>query len=107
MCPGISFDETCMSCNDKAWLSLDKKDCDELLVDMDENDFLYLETSSISSNIDTDFIEEEEATADVTLVHFVQQHTVNSRVDSSKHFFAGRIVQPWNSLPAKNEHFKS
>ena len=30
-----------------------------------------------------------------------------SRVDSRKHFFAERIVQPWNSLPAKNEHFKS
>ena len=30
-----------------------------------------------------------------------------SRVDSRKHFFDERIVQPWNSLPAKNQHFKS
>ena len=30
-----------------------------------------------------------------------------SRVDSRKHFFAERIIHPWNSQPAKNEHFKS
>jgi len=29
-----------------------------------------------------------------------------SRVDSRKHFvFAEQIIQPWNSLQAKNEHF--
>ena len=30
-----------------------------------------------------------------------------SRVDSRKRFFAERIIQPWNSLPAKKEHLKS
>jgi len=30
-----------------------------------------------------------------------------SRVDSRKHFFAERIIHPWNSLPAKNEDFNS
>ena len=30
-----------------------------------------------------------------------------SRVDSREHVFAERVVQPWNSLPAKNEHLKA
>ena len=29
------------------------------------------------------------------------------RVDSRKYFFSERVIQPWNSLPANNEHFKS
>jgi hypothetical protein len=29
------------------------------------------------------------------------------RVGSQKYFFAECVIQPWNSLPAKNEHFKS
>jgi len=30
-----------------------------------------------------------------------------SRVDTRKHFFAERIIKPWNSLPANNDTFKS
>jgi len=30
-----------------------------------------------------------------------------TRVDSRKHFFAERIIKPWNSLPANNDTFKS
>jgi len=30
-----------------------------------------------------------------------------SRVDTRKHFFAERIIKPWNILPANNDTFKS
>jgi len=30
-----------------------------------------------------------------------------TRVDSHKHFFAERIIKPWNSLPAINDIFKN
>jgi len=29
------------------------------------------------------------------------------RVDVRKYFFAHKVIGPWNSLPANNEHFKS
>jgi len=29
-----------------------------------------------------------------------------SRVDTRKYFFAERIIEPWNSLPANNDTFK-
>ena len=30
-----------------------------------------------------------------------------SRIDSRKHFFAERVIQPWNSLSAKSENFRN
>jgi len=30
-----------------------------------------------------------------------------SRVDTRKHFFAERIIKPWNSLPANIDTFKA
>ena len=30
-----------------------------------------------------------------------------SRLDMRKYFFAERVIQPWNALPAKHEHFRS
>jgi len=31
----------------------------------------------------------------------------HSQLDSRKHFFAERIIKPWNSLPANNDTFMS
>ena len=39
--------------------------------------------------------------------HAFKLYKRHSRVDSRMHFFAERIINPWNSLPAKNEHFNS
>ena len=39
--------------------------------------------------------------------HLYKLYPCQSRVDVHKYFFANRIVNPWNDLPAKAEHFRS
>ena len=39
--------------------------------------------------------------------HAYKLYPANSRVDVRKYFFANRVVNPWNSLPAEPKHFQS
>ena len=43
----------------------------------------------------------------VTSGHEYKLFVNYSRVDTRKYFFANRVINPWNSLPAEPEHFRS
>ena len=62
------------------------------LVSQSAGDFFKLANSVHSSN---------------TRGHEYKLFVNYSRVDTRKYFFANRVINPWNSLPAEPEHFRS
>ena len=46
-------------------------------------------------------------TNNATSGHAYKIQPSHCRVDVRKYFFAHKVIGPWNSLPANNEHFKS